>query len=149
MVAAESRHLANTRETIGLMRRMRLRSAIRRLNDYGVAVDKVFSVPSDAPITNGCCRQDRRGPRSGRRVDFGLQGLRSSSLISRRLETCSHDAASAAVLKLEIRSDNPLPTVIVAVSDKHLLLLLDNCEHGIDAVHAQNLLAAIVAPAAI
>jgi hypothetical protein len=39
MVAAECRHSANTRVTIGLMLRRRLRSAIRRLNDYGVAVD--------------------------------------------------------------------------------------------------------------
>jgi hypothetical protein len=39
MVAAECRHSANTRVTIGLIRRGRLRSAIRRLNDYGVAVD--------------------------------------------------------------------------------------------------------------
>ncbi len=39
MVAAECRHSANTRVTIGLMRRRRLRSAIRRLNDYGVAAD--------------------------------------------------------------------------------------------------------------
>jgi hypothetical protein len=44
MVGAECRHSANTRVTIGLMRRRRLRSAIRRLNDYGVAVDAaVFS----------------------------------------------------------------------------------------------------------
>jgi hypothetical protein len=65
------------------------------------------------------------------------------------LETWSHDEALAAALKLELRSDNALPTVIVAVSDKHLLLLLDNCEHGIDAAHPQSLPAAIVALAAI
>jgi hypothetical protein len=39
MSAVECRHSANTRVTIGLMRRRRLRSTIRRLNDYGVAVD--------------------------------------------------------------------------------------------------------------
>jgi hypothetical protein len=39
MVAAECRQSVNTRVTIGLMRRRRLRSAIRRLNYYGVAVD--------------------------------------------------------------------------------------------------------------
>jgi hypothetical protein len=39
MVAAECRHSANTGVTIGLMRRRRLRSAIRRVNDYGVVVD--------------------------------------------------------------------------------------------------------------
>jgi hypothetical protein len=65
------------------------------------------------------------------------------------LEAWSHDEALAAALKLEIRSDNPVPTVIVAVSEKHLLLLLDNCEHGIDAAHLQSLPAAIVALAAI
>jgi len=54
------------------------------------------------------------------------------------LETWSHDEALAAALKLEFRSDNALPTMIVAVSDKHLLLLLDNCEHGIDAAHPQS-----------
>jgi hypothetical protein len=37
MVAAECRYSANTRVTIGLMRRRTLRSAIRRLNDYDVA----------------------------------------------------------------------------------------------------------------
>jgi hypothetical protein len=59
------------------------------------------------------------------------------------LETWSHDEALAA--ELEIRSDNPLPTAIVALIDKHLLLLLDKCEHGIDAEHPQSLPAAIVA----
>jgi hypothetical protein len=39
MLAAESRHSANIRVTIGSMRRRRLRAAIRRLNDHGVAVD--------------------------------------------------------------------------------------------------------------
>jgi len=39
--------------------------------------------------------------------------------------------------------------LIVAVSDKHMLLLLDNCEHGINAAHPQSLRAAIVALAAI
>src|SRR5260370_25045515 len=58
-------------------------------------------------------------------------------------------AIGKTAVALEIRSDNPLPTVIVAVSDKHLLLLLDNCEHGIDAAHPQSLSAAIVALAAI
>jgi hypothetical protein len=65
-------------------------------------------------------RQDRRDPRSVRRVDLVLQRQRSSWLIWRRLETWSHDEALAAALKLEIRSDNPLRTVIVAVSDNAL-----------------------------
>ena len=34
MPAAECRHLANIRVTIGLMRRRRLHSAIRRLNEF-------------------------------------------------------------------------------------------------------------------
>jgi predicted ATPase/DNA-binding winged helix-turn-helix (wHTH) protein len=39
----------------------------------------------------------------------------------------------AAALKLEIRSENPLPSLIVALRDKQMLLLLDNCEHVIEA----------------
>jgi len=54
MVAAECRHSANTRVTIGLMRRRTLRSAIRRLNDYDVAVDTAdFSC---AERRTGCSR---------------------------------------------------------------------------------------------
>jgi predicted ATPase/DNA-binding winged helix-turn-helix (wHTH) protein len=41
--------------------------------------------------------------------------------------------ALAEVLKLEIRSENPLPGLIIALRDKHMLLLLDNCEHVIEA----------------
>ena len=41
--------------------------------------------------------------------------------------------ALASALGLEIRSDNPLPGLIAALSDKHMLLVLDNCEHLIDA----------------
>jgi predicted ATPase/DNA-binding winged helix-turn-helix (wHTH) protein len=42
----------------------------------------------------------------------------------------------ASVLKLEVRSDNPLPSLIAAVNDRHMLLVLDNCEHVIEAVAA-------------
>src|SRR6266853_772276 len=43
-------------------------------------------------------------------------------------------SAVATVLGLEIRSENPLPALVAAVRDKRmLLLLLDNCEHVIDA----------------
>jgi predicted ATPase len=35
---------------------------------------------------------------------------------------------------LEIRTDNPLPGLIAALRDRRMLLLLDNCEHVIDAV---------------
>jgi predicted ATPase/DNA-binding winged helix-turn-helix (wHTH) protein len=44
--------------------------------------------------------------------------------------------ALAAALKLEIRSENPLPSLIVALRDKQMLLVLDNCEHVIDAAAA-------------
>ncbi|MGX9425584.1 MULTISPECIES: ATP-binding protein [Bradyrhizobium] len=44
--------------------------------------------------------------------------------------------ALAASLKLEIRSDNPLPSLIGALSDKQMLLVLDNCEHVIDQAAA-------------
>jgi predicted ATPase/DNA-binding winged helix-turn-helix (wHTH) protein len=41
--------------------------------------------------------------------------------------------ALAAVLKLEIKSESPLPGLILALRDKQMLLLLDNCEHVIEA----------------
>jgi predicted ATPase/DNA-binding winged helix-turn-helix (wHTH) protein len=43
-------------------------------------------------------------------------------------------SALAAVLSLEIRSDNPLPGLIAGLKDKETLLVLDNCEHVIDEV---------------
>ena len=42
-------------------------------------------------------------------------------------------SAVATVLGLEIRSDNPLPGLVAGLRDKRMLLLLDNCEHVIDA----------------
>jgi predicted ATPase/DNA-binding winged helix-turn-helix (wHTH) protein len=39
----------------------------------------------------------------------------------------------ATVLGLEIRTENPLPGLIAALRDRRMLLLLDNCEHVIDA----------------
>ena len=39
----------------------------------------------------------------------------------------------ASVLGAELRSDDPLPGLIAAVRDKQMLLMLDNCEHVIDA----------------
>ena len=44
--------------------------------------------------------------------------------------------AFASVLGLEIRSDNPLPGLMTAVKDKQMLIVLDNCEHVIDAAAA-------------
>jgi len=44
--------------------------------------------------------------------------------------------ALATVLGLEIRSENPLPGLIADLRDKRMLLLLDNCEHVIDAAAA-------------
>src|SRR3954468_19088424 len=48
----------------------------------------------------------------------------------------------ATVLGLEVRTDNPLPSLIAALRDKRMLLLLDNCEHVIDA--AASLAAAVL-----
>src|SRR5207248_2498379 len=50
--------------------------------------------------------------------------------------------ASATVLGLEVRTENPLPGLIAALRDKRMLLLLDNCEHVIDA--AASLVAAVL-----
>jgi predicted ATPase/DNA-binding winged helix-turn-helix (wHTH) protein len=43
-------------------------------------------------------------------------------------------SAVATVLGLEIRTENPVHDLIAAVRDKRKLLLLDNCEHLINAV---------------
>nr|WP_249780857.1 winged helix-turn-helix domain-containing protein [Bradyrhizobium sp. dw_78] len=42
----------------------------------------------------------------------------------------------ASSLKLEIRSDNPLPSMVGALSDKQMLLIFDNCEHLIEEASA-------------
>jgi predicted ATPase/DNA-binding winged helix-turn-helix (wHTH) protein len=42
-------------------------------------------------------------------------------------------SAVATVLGLEIRSENPLPGLAAGLRAKRMLLLLDNCEHVIDA----------------
>jgi DNA-binding winged helix-turn-helix (wHTH) protein len=41
--------------------------------------------------------------------------------------------ALASALRLAIRSDNPLPSLIAALRDRQMLLVLDNCEHVIGA----------------
>ena len=41
--------------------------------------------------------------------------------------------AVASQLDLEIRTDNPLPALVAALRDNRMLLLLDSCEHLIDA----------------
>jgi len=42
-------------------------------------------------------------------------------------------SAVATVLGLEVRSENPIPALVAYLRDKRMLLLLDNCEHVIDA----------------
>src|SRR5436305_1755344 len=51
-------------------------------------------------------------------------------------------SAVATVLGLQVRTDNPLPGLIAALRDRRMLLLLDNCEHVIDA--AASLAAAVL-----
>lgn len=41
--------------------------------------------------------------------------------------------ALASALGREVRSDDPLPSLIASLRDKQMLLVLDNCEHVIDA----------------
>src|SRR5947209_16335746 len=48
----------------------------------------------------------------------------------------------ATVLGLEVHADNPLPGLIATLRDRQMLLLLDNCEHVIDA--AASLAAAVL-----
>ena len=43
-------------------------------------------------------------------------------------------SAVATVLGLGIRTENPLPSLIAGLRDKRLLLVLDTCEHVVDAV---------------
>src|SRR5438105_2267009 len=42
-------------------------------------------------------------------------------------------SAVATVLGLEVHTENPLPSLVAGLRDKRMLLLLDNCEHVIDA----------------
>src|SRR5947207_2951704 len=51
-------------------------------------------------------------------------------------------SAVATVLGLEVPTDNPLPSLVAGLRDKRMLLLLDNCEHVIDA--AASLAAAVL-----
>ena len=54
-------------------------------------------------------------------------------------------SAVATVLGLEIRTEDPLPSLVAGLRDKRMLLLLDNCEHVIDA--AASLVAAVLSGA--
>src|SRR6266699_2816938 len=51
-------------------------------------------------------------------------------------------SAVATVLGLEVHTENPLPGLIATLGDRQMLLLLDNCEHVIDA--AASLVAAVL-----
>jgi predicted ATPase/DNA-binding winged helix-turn-helix (wHTH) protein len=51
-------------------------------------------------------------------------------------------SAVATVLGLEVRTDNPLAGLVAALRDRRALLLLENCEHVIDA--AASLAAAVL-----
>src|SRR5207248_11627234 len=42
-------------------------------------------------------------------------------------------SAVSTVLGVEIGAENPLPCLVAALRNKRMLLLLDNCEHVIDA----------------
>lgn len=44
--------------------------------------------------------------------------------------------ALAGVLGLEVRSEDPLPSLVTSLRDKKMLLVLDNCEHVIEAAAA-------------
>src|SRR4051795_809282 len=48
----------------------------------------------------------------------------------------------ATVLGLKVRTENPLPGLVAGLRDRRMLLLLDNCEHVIDA--AASLAAAVL-----
>jgi len=51
-------------------------------------------------------------------------------------------SAVATVLGLQIRTEDPLPGLVAALSDSRMLLMLDNCEHVIDT--AAGLAAAVL-----
>jgi predicted ATPase/DNA-binding winged helix-turn-helix (wHTH) protein len=42
----------------------------------------------------------------------------------------------ASVLGLEVLSEDPLPALLAFLADKHLLIVLDNCEHVVEAAAA-------------
>jgi len=45
-------------------------------------------------------------------------------------------SALASVLGLATRSDNPVPSLLAFLKDKHMLLVLDSCEHLVEATAA-------------
>jgi predicted ATPase/DNA-binding winged helix-turn-helix (wHTH) protein len=69
------------------------------------------------------------------------QGVRLVDLAPLR-EARLVPSAIATVLGLEMRTEDPLPSLIAALRDSRMLLLLDNCEHVIEA--AADLAAAIL-----
>jgi len=64
--------------------------------------------------------------------DDGIWQIDLASITDPRLVP----TALASALKLTIRSDNPLPSLIAAVKDRQMLLVLDNCEHLIEPAAA-------------
>jgi predicted ATPase len=77
---------------------------------------------------------------SGRRPGFGPGAAES---VDRPVANPGLVATTlASVLGFGIRSDDPVPGLIAALGDRRLLLVLDNCEHVIEA--AATLAAAIL-----
>ena len=58
-------------------------------------------------------------------------------------------SAVATVLGLGIRTENPLPSLVAGLRDRRLLLVLDTCEHVIDAVAALGMAVLRSAPGVI
>src|SRR5882757_2922527 len=79
-----------------------------------------------------------------RMIDAYEQGVRLVDLAPLR-DTRLVASAVATVLGLEMRTEDPLPGLVAELRDSRMLLLLDNCEHVLDA--AAGLAAAILSGA--
>src|SRR6478735_3156975 len=69
----------------------------------------------------------------------------AAALVSRLSRQRLVTIAVATVLGLEMRTEDPFPGLVAGLRDKRMLLLLDNCEHVIDA--AASLVAAVLSGA--